>query len=329
MSDLQTITGTLRARREHGSASQIRAHHRVGTFAFCSTTYNTNTNRCSPGGIGYSLATNLHRRGWRVFATVRNTAAVTELAEQGIETVNLEVTDDTSIKECFDHISSATNGRGLDMLINNAGISYTVPLLDIDLNEARKIFAANVFAVMQICQTFAPLLIKAKGTIVMIGSLAGVIPYVFGGVYNASKAALHAYANTLRVELQPLDVKVITVVTGGVASMLTTHVTRMLPEDSYYSSLEQVYQRRQKHSAEVGITPDAYAAQVVPQILPGGGPWPWRWLMRDARKRWIWAGGSSGIVWLASGAWAWSGLFDLVFTMMFKINSIRGKNKSA
>jgi 1-acylglycerone phosphate reductase len=78
-------------------------------------------------------------------------------------------------------------------------------------------------------QVFAPLLIQAKGTIVMVGSLAGVIPYVFGSVYNASKAALHAYANTLRVEMKPLGVSVITIVTGGVKSRIS-RTERMLPE---------------------------------------------------------------------------------------------------
>jgi NAD(P)-dependent dehydrogenase (short-subunit alcohol dehydrogenase family) len=64
------------------------------------------------------------------------------------------------------------------------------------------------------CKAFAPLVIAAKGTIVQIGSIAALMPYVFGSAYNASKAALHAYSSTLRVELAPFDVKVITVVTG-------------------------------------------------------------------------------------------------------------------
>ncbi|KPI37061.1 NADPH-dependent 1-acyldihydroxyacetone phosphate [Cyphellophora attinorum] len=282
---------------------------------------------CSPGGIGHSLALEFQKRNWRVFATVRNASAAADLSQKGVEVLDLEVTDEGSIRKCFEHVKAANDGR-LDMLVNNAGINYTVPALDIKIEEAQKVFAANVFAVMQICQIFSPLLIEAKGSIVMIGSLAGVIPYVFGSVYNASKAALHAYANTLRVELAPLGVHVQTVVTGGVASMLTTHVKRTLPEDSYYSSLEAVYQRRQTHSAEIGVTPDAFAREVVPQILPGGGPWPWRWIL-DARKRWVWAGSSSGVVWFGSGAWAWSGLFDWVMTSMFNLNSIRGKAKSS
>ncbi|ETN42465.1 uncharacterized protein HMPREF1541_01621 [Cyphellophora europaea CBS 101466] len=284
---------------------------------------------CSPGGIGYALAVALHERGWKVIATARSTDAIAALDAIGIQTVPLEVTNDESIASCFKHTRSATNGRGLDMFINNAGVSYTVAALDMNISEVRQIFDTNVFAVMALCQTFTPLLMQAKGTIVMIGSLAGVIPYVFGAGYNASKAALHQYANTLRVELAPFDVKVITVVTGGVASQLTKHVTRSLPPDSYYSQLEDVYQERQKHSASVGITPDQYAKDVLPQILPGGGPWPWRWFLRDARKKWIWAGGQSGRVWFLSGGWLWSSVFDVFFTLKFKLNTLKEKHKTA
>jgi len=215
----------------------------------------------------------------------------------------------------------------LDYLVHNAGVSFTVPALDVDVAEARKCFDANFFAVVRITQLFAPLLIKAKGTIVMVGSLAGVIPYVFGSIYNASKAALHAYANTLRVELAPFDVKVITAVTGGVKSNLTSHLKRVLPENSVYSEIDQYYQRRQGHSQEGAMTNEAYAESVVKQVLPGAGPWPWRWLLRDARKRWIWEGNKAWIVWFLSGGWTWSGFFDLYFARQFQLWRLRGKNK--
>jgi 1-acylglycerone phosphate reductase len=211
------------------------------------------------------------------------------------------------------------------MLINNAGIAYTVPALDISLDEVRKVFETNVFAVMRICQLFAPVLMQARGTIVMLGSLAGVIPYVWGGGYNSSKGALHAYTNTLRVELAPLGIRVINLVTGGVSSQLSLQHVRTLPKDSYYAPLEDMYQYRQKYTAMVGITPDEYARRVVPQIIPGGGAWPWRLFMRDARKNWIWVGGSSGRVWLGAGGWCWSTIFDLFFTMKFKLNRLTSK----
>lgn len=95
-------------------------------------------------------------------------------------------------------VERLTGGK-LDYLVNNAGRNYTVPALDVDMDEIRQTFEVNVFAVMALCQAFAPLLIEvwrdcnttcsvhrltstlqAKGTIVQIGSVAGVMPYIFG-----------------------------------------------------------------------------------------------------------------------------------------------------
>lgn len=213
------------------------------------------------------------------------------------------------------------------MLINNAGVNYTVPALDIDIAEARSVFDTNVFAVMHITQVFAPLLIEARGTIVMIGSLAGLMPYVFGSVYNASKAALHAYANTLRVEMAPLGVKVVLVVTGGVKTRLTTRVERVLEKGSWYEALEGEYLERQKHSRTVGMEVEAYAESVVKQIVRGGGSWVWPqgWFGGDVRSRWVWEGYGWGRVYALAGGWLWSGLFDWYFTRLFGLNKIRGQ----
>ena len=92
----------------------------------------------------------------------------------------------------------------VDILINNAGVSVPRPCLDLEIETTVKtIFEANVFGVMRVVQAVAPLLIASEGTIVNIGSIAPVVPLVFGGAYNASKAALHAYADCLRMELAP------------------------------------------------------------------------------------------------------------------------------
>ncbi|KAI1627844.1 short chain dehydrogenase/reductase [Exophiala viscosa] len=282
---------------------------------------------CAPGGIGHSLALGFHARGLRVFATARKTEQLSTLSENGIETLSLVVDNDESIQSCKTALEKLTNGQGLDYLVNNAGVSYVMPALDIDMSEVRRLFDVNLFAIMRICQVFCPMLIQAKGTIVMIGSLAGVIPYVFGSVYNASKAALHAYANTLRVELTPLDVKVITIVTGGVKSRINAHVTRVLPEDSIYAPLEEDYLRRQGHSQEGAMTNEAYADSVVRQVLPGAGPWPWRWLLSDARKRWIWEGNKSWLVYYLSGGWTWSGVFDWYLIRLFQLWKLKSPTK--
>jgi 1-acylglycerone phosphate reductase len=228
----------------------------------------------------------------------------------------LTVDSEESIQSLLATVKPLLRGRGLDYLVNNAGVNYTVPALDIDLASVRHVFETNVFAVMRLSQVFAPLLIEAKGTVVMVGSLAGVMPYVFGSVYNASKAALHAYANTLRVEMAPFGVRVITVVTGGVKSRIA-RTDRALPETSLYADVEEEYQARQTHSQVGAMANQDYADSVVRQVLPGAGPWPWRWILRDARNKWIWEGNKSGLVWALTGGWMWSGFWDWYFTRAF------------
>ena len=143
---------------------------------------------------------------------------------------------------------------------------------------------------MRLCQTFLPLLRHSQGTIVQIGSVAGCFPYAWGSIYNASKAALQSYSATLRVEVAPLGVHVITIMSGGVKSRIA-RVKRTLKEESAYKELEAEYQKRQVHSQEVGMETALYAKDVAKKILRAKG---WFW-----RSKTIWAGGSAVmILWL-------------------------------
>ena len=197
-----------------------------------------------------------------------------------------------------------------------------VPALDYDTAELHELFEANVFAVMHMCKAFVPLLIPARGTIVQTGSVAALMPYVWGGPYNASKAALHSYTNTLRVELAPLGVRVVNVVTGGVRSNIArTH--RTLPGDSYMLPLKDSYEKRLTHSQQLGMDTERYARSCVRQVLQGDG-----WF---AKQRWIWEGKMSWIVWFF---YTWFPLlvFDYYFSWNFglgKLKASRSQKKTA
>ncbi|GFF54468.1 short chain dehydrogenase/reductase Ayr1 [Aspergillus lentulus] len=277
---------------------------------------------CSPGGIGNALAREFHRNGLRVFATARDATNIDDLAALGIETLDLVVDDDESVKTCCSEVEKRLGDKGLDFLVNNAGRNYTVPATEIDLGEARKTFETNFFAVISICQAFLPLLIKSKGTIVMIGSVAGIIPYVFGSVYNASKAALHSFSDTLRVELAPFGVNVTTVITGGVQSRIA-RTKRTLQPNSLFTPIEDEYARRVTHSQDGAMPHTAYARSVVAQVLYGSAPWRWLWPWAQGRKSWIWEGNKSWLIWLLCGGWAWTGLFHGAMTRMFKLYKLK------
>ena len=268
---------------------------------------------CSPGGIGYALALAFHAKGLHVFATARNKQALSKLEAVGIESLSLEVTSPESIIELQRHVHQRTNGA-LDYLVNNAGRNYTVPALDVDLSEVQTTFDTNVFAVIRMCQAFAPLLIQTKGTIVNIGSVAAEIPYVFGSVYNASKAALHAYSDTLRVELSPFNVKVMVVVTGGVKSNIArTH--RELPADSLYLPLSTEYQRRLQHSQEGAMDNMLYAQNVATAVLK----------TRPGRS--FWEGHQAWTVWLLLRSMP-SAFWDYYFNWVFGLSKLTASAKA-
>lgn len=266
---------------------------------------------CS-SGIGHALALEFKSRGFRVFATARQTTSITDLAGLGIETLALEATSAESIARLKEEIASKTGGK-LDYLVNNAGRSYTVPALEVEKEEIEATFAVNVFAVMMLTQALAPLLLEAKGNVVMIGSLAGEMPYVFGSVYCASKAALHRYTETLRLELKPFGVRVVNVVTGGVKSRIA-RTFRELRGDSIYLSVRGDFEKRLTHSQSLGMETESYARSVVGQLVGWRGKttiWEGEFLsffllsdldwVRVANRSSSFSGSKSWLVWWLTG----------------------------
>jgi 1-acylglycerone phosphate reductase len=238
--------------------------------------------------------------GYKILATVRDPTKYTS-PNQNITYVPLELTSNESIRALRNQVAEITNGK-LDILYNNAGRNYVVPALDYEEDELHELFQANVFSVMRMCREFVPLLIEARGTI------------AWGAPYNASKAALHAYSDTLRVELAPLGVRVVNVVTGGVKSNIArTH--RTLPPNSYNQPIAVDYERRLTHSQQLGMDTEQYARSCVRQVLGGDGLF--------MKQRWIWEGKMSWIVWFA---WSYlpTAFFDYYFTKKFMLSKLEG-----
>ncbi|KAG4423836.1 hypothetical protein IFR04_002981 [Cadophora malorum] len=265
---------------------------------------------CSPGGIGHALAREFHAKGLHVIATARTKEAVQDLEALGMSTVSLEVTSSESIADARMQVEKLTGGK-LDILINNAGRNCTMPALEVDLDDARGCFETNLFAVIAITQSFTPFLIASKGLILNIGSVAAIIPYVFGSVYNASKAALHSYSQTLRLELEPFDVRVLVVVTGGVQSRIA-RTDRVLGKESLYLDISQDFERRVKHSQDGAMKADDYARGVVREALKPA----WR------QKKWLWRGNKSALVWFVY-TWLGSWVFDRILPRMFGLDRLK------
>jgi 1-acylglycerone phosphate reductase len=170
---------------------------------------------CSAGGLGHGLAEAFHARGLKVIATARTPTKMADLSSKGITTLPLDVLSAESIADCVSTASTLTSGR-LDMLINNAGGGYNVPVSDIDVSKGKELFDLNVWSYISVTQAFLPLILAAKGMIVNNTSISSVEPTPFSSVYHASKAAAAMFSDHMRIELAPFGVRVIDLKTGCV-----------------------------------------------------------------------------------------------------------------
>ena len=229
---------------------------------------------CSDGGMGAELAKELHRAGLQVYATARDLSKMKGVAEYGIQTLLLDVQSASSIRECVAKVPH------LDILVNNAGATYTMPIADLSLDEARTMFDLNVWGQIATIQAFLPLLLKSSnGLIVNHTSVGAGSPIPFQSVYNASKAALSMFTQTLRMELQPFGIKVTELRTGGVKTNVANNLQQrqpQLPEKSIYSPARELVQRalRNEWFAEndIGIPAEQWAKEVTRDLLKASIP---------------------------------------------------------
>ena len=159
-------------------------------------------------GIGEASAVRLARGGWRVLAGVRKVGD----APGGTEEVLLDVTDPAQVGAVAERVEE------LHALVNNAGIAISSPLEAIPLDELRRQLDVNVVGQVAVTQALLPALRRARGRVVFVGSIAGRSALPFLGAYAASKHALEAIADSLRVELSPWRIQVSIVEPGTIAT---------------------------------------------------------------------------------------------------------------
>ena len=154
-------------------------------------------------GIGHACAVRLARTGWKVYGGVRAAEDASMLREHGVEPVELDVTDARQIAA-----AAAVVGAELHGLVDNAGIAVAAPLELVPLAELRRQLEVNVVGQVAVLQAVLPALRRAGGRVVLMGSVGGRSALPFLGPYAASKHALEALADVLRVELAPWGIAV-------------------------------------------------------------------------------------------------------------------------
>jgi NADP-dependent 3-hydroxy acid dehydrogenase YdfG len=172
-------------------------------------------------GIGRAVAIELAQRGHTVFAAARRLAALEELAEshRGIVAVPLDVTDEKSIETAWALVDSASQGAGVDVLVNAAGFALTGPIETLTTQEVKRQFDTNVFGLLAVTRAVLPGMRKRRtGRIINISSIVGRTSFPAMGVYGATKYAVEALSDSLRMEIEPLGIKVVLIEPGFVAT---------------------------------------------------------------------------------------------------------------
>lgn len=168
---------------------------------------------CS-SGIGRALADVFKHAGYQVWASARRAEDVAALATAGFTAVQLDVNDGDALRLLGERLN--TECGGLDVLINNAGYGAMGPLLDGGVEAMRRQFETNVFSIVGVTRAMLPVLRRSRGLVVNIGSVSGVLVTPFAGAYCASKAAVHALSDALRMELAPFGIRVMEVQPGAI-----------------------------------------------------------------------------------------------------------------
>jgi NAD(P)-dependent dehydrogenase (short-subunit alcohol dehydrogenase family) len=166
-------------------------------------------------GIGAATARKLAALGFRVYGTARRIDRLAELAADGVRVLAMDVTDDESRRACVDAIM-AEAGR-IDILVNNAGYGSYGAVEDVTPAEARAQFDVNVFGAAALIRLVLPQMrARRSGAIINISSMGGRIHTPFGGWYHATKHAVEALSDCLRMELAPFGVNVVIIEPGAI-----------------------------------------------------------------------------------------------------------------
>ncbi len=221
---------------------------------------------CSTG-IGRATAEHLHATGWKVYATARKQESIADLAETGIATMALDVTDEASMAAAVTAVEGAEGAVGA--LVNNAGYSQSGALETLPMDAVRRQFETNVFGLLRMCQLVLPGMRRAgTGRIVNISSMGGKLTFPGGGIYHATKYAVEALSDALRFEVGGFGVDVVVVQPGIIRTNFDQAALAAMESASGAADDEDPYK---DFNAAVGkATTEVYEEGPLSKL--GGGP---------------------------------------------------------
>lgn len=172
---------------------------------------------CSTG-IGNCLARGLRERGYRVFASARKESDVAALSAAGFESLPLDLDSSGSIRSAVETVLERTQGR-LYALVNNGAYGQPGAVEDLSRAALRAQFETNLFGTQELTNLVIPAMrARGEGRIIQISSILGIVCFAYRGAYNATKFALEALSDTLRLELRDTNIYVSLIEPGPITS---------------------------------------------------------------------------------------------------------------
>lgn len=192
-------------------------------------------------GIGMHTALYLSARGHRVIGTGRNERALDELRRQGVAAVPMDVTSKASIEAAALEVDRITAGYGVDVLVNNAGYGQVGPLEMLSEHDVRAQFETNVFGLLAVTRAFVTgMRARGEGRVINVSSVGGRMVFPLMGVYHATKYAVEAMSDALRLELRQFGVRVAVIEPGYIRTEFTStsidSLQKYVQDDSPYAA---------------------------------------------------------------------------------------------
>ncbi|MGZ5308324.1 MAG: SDR family oxidoreductase [Solirubrobacterales bacterium] len=228
-------------------------------------------------GIGRATALYLADKGFDVFAGVRKKSDADSLANEAegkpgkLTPLTLDVTKPRSIANAKAAVQRRVGARGLQGLVNNAGVGVGGPIEFLDLDSLRHQLEVNLVGQVAVTKEFLPLLRKGRGRIVNITSVGGRVAHPFMAPYHASKYGLEAVTESLRMELRPWGIWVAAVEPGSVDTKIwgkgkqeidKTRASLTKEGQKLYGESLDSFDNAFKQTAEAGIPPERVAKKV-------------------------------------------------------------------
>jgi len=205
-------------------------------------------------GIGRETALKLAEKGFAVIAAARRKERLVAMADQveGITPVQVDLSQPEDTERFCDYLADLPTP--VSVLVNNAGYSVRGALEDVSIEAVKRLFEVNLFALIRVTQACLPAMrSQKKGIIVNLSSIVGKFTFPNSGVYAASKHALEAITDAMRLELEPMGIRVVTIRPGPIATEFNDAATKMTGDlmDRTDPDYKRIYQIAGEHTGKL------------------------------------------------------------------------------